>query len=63
MNEQPNVYQANNQENASLSISELRTECCQLIHVISRKSSAKKLLSGLLPLLRMYAQYKTSQGR
>lgn len=48
--------------NASPTTLELKLEAHRLIDVISRKSGATKLLFGLLPLLKMYANYK-SNGR
>ncbi len=55
MNEEPSSYHAQN------TVTELRLEAHQLIDAISRKSSAKKLLSGLMPLLKIYAGYKSGR--
>ncbi len=52
-----------NQLNAHPTVLELKLEAHQLIDVIARKSSGAKLLLGLLPLLKMYAEYKINRVR
>lgn len=40
-------------------LGQLRSQCHELIDVISKRPGAVKLLLGVLPTLELYAQYKT----
>ena len=49
--------------NANMEQQRLLVECHKLIDDINRKPAATKLLLGLLPLLKMYARYKSNRKR
>jgi len=64
MTEQPGSYTGQPERTAPrMSVPALRSECHRLIELIARRPGAAKLLSGLLPLLKMYSLYKTRQRR
>lgn len=46
-----------------LTVKQLRSQCHQLIEAISHRPGAAKLLLGLLPLLKLYANYKAGRSR
>lgn len=63
MTETPGEYSTQSNSQVQLTVEQLRSQCHQLIDTISRKPGAAKLLLGLLPLLKLYANYKQRRSR
>lgn len=59
MSEQPASYTVQTQ--AAPELPALRSECHRLIELIARRPGAAKLLAGILPLLKLYSQYKAKR--
>lgn len=49
-------------ERQQATVGQLRSQCHQLIDAISKRPGAAKLLTGLLPTLKMYSKYKTKRS-
>jgi hypothetical protein len=63
MTEIPAEYSTESHPEVQLTVEQLRSQCHQLIETISRRPGAVKLLLGLLPLLKLYANYKQRRSR
>lgn len=63
MTEIPGEYSTQSNSEVQLTLEQMRSQCHQLIDTISRRPGAAKLLLGLLPMLKLYANYKQRRSQ